>query len=37
MEFRNIILINLLQGNKRDSNIKNKLVDTVKEGEGGEN
>ena len=37
MESRKMILMNLFAGQERDADIKNRLVDTVRGGEGGTN
>ena len=37
MESRKVVLMNLYQGSNRDADLKNRLVDTVGEGESGTN
>ena len=37
MESRKVVLINLLVGSSGDADIENRLLDTVREGEGGMN
>ena len=34
MESRKMVLMNLLQDSKRDTDVKNRLLDSVVEGEG---
>ena len=35
MEFRKMVTMTLMQDSKRDTDIKNRLLDSVGEGEGG--
>ena len=35
MEFRKMVTMTLMQDRKRDTDIKNRLLDSVGEGEGG--
>ena len=35
MEFRKTVMMILCQGSKRDTDVKNRLLDSVGEGEGG--
>ena len=35
MEFRKMVMMTLYVGSKRDTDIKNRLLDSVGEGEGG--
>ena len=37
MESRKMVLMNLIEGRNRDPEVENKLVDTVREEEGGMN
>ena len=35
MEFRKMVTMTLMQDSKRDTDIKNRLLNSVREGEGG--